>query len=393
MGKKMLQIEAALHLWEDLCLLKNKRLSIWALEHQDIPRDMPHGPAVHAPEFRKHLLENGAKGDLDCERFVDWEEFGSDMFGDTLFLPIHLFAWNRYSRRVFHLSSELQLLLSATSLKDIRWGEIRWPFKSFVLTLDEPVEDNQGNEFDCVLVTNLSSTINAWRLKGSDILSFTLLSTRLKEYRPIDREMINKISKPRKWKDEKMQRKMLRMGNDYVKSFTIALTSLKDVPIEKPTEEIVRDAFAINGIESRQNEQDSYLSYSLIDKFKHLLASMCLFLQTLPPKKFPDNWQSAEKQQEATGEFSPAAVFTTNDIFKIECKSTLSRESQETIAAIRQSRIGREKCPHWKRGHWRRVMNYRNNPTAPKIWILPYFVNEHRLPPGSLPVGSKTTLE
>lgn len=395
MEKRIARLDQALHVWEDLCLLKNKQLNMIAARYNDVPpADLFCGPIVHAPDFRNYLIRSGVQGYLNCDLFADWGEMMLLGLKDIGSLPVHLFAWSKSSRRVFHLSRDFQTLLSATSLDDVCWGEVRLPFQSFVLTLDENIVDVNGNNFDTILVTNLSSVTKKW--EGSAFLEIAILSTKLEAYHPVDKEKIAKITKPKKWDDEKMQQKMLHMSDDYFKALMFATEALRDTPISKSSEEVIKEGkmrLLTEGKIELTDDPDQYSSCSALDKAKHLVLSVCLYLATLPPKKFPDDWQPTEKDKEPVGVYNPAAITTPNGIFTIACESTLSQESQETIAEIKQSRISREKRPHWRRGHWRRERGGRNNPEASRIWIRPCLINKHRLPPKSLPIGSTTILD
>ena len=59
--------------------------------------------------------------------------------GSLADLPEELSDWTQSSRRVFYLTRELQMLLALTSFEKITWGDIPWPFRSFVIVLEEPI--------------------------------------------------------------------------------------------------------------------------------------------------------------------------------------------------------------------------------------------------------------
>ena len=399
MGKRILRLEQTLKLWEDICFLTKKHLEVLAMINKtEVAYNILNGAIGHSSEFIQHVIQNGTNGYFDYKRFTDSVENQGNLIMKSWVVPYNIFSWNHNSRRVFHMTSDLQTLLSATSLDGICWDDIKWPFRSLALTLEEPITDNNGNEFDCILVSDIASIIKKW--KDYEIYDFLLMSKKLDERKNLDRDTLQKRVTPRKWNKDKMERKLMHMGNDYVDHFFVTVKGEFGTHhdfISKPISISLIEAKKEAGLacDNEDDTTDYYDRCSVYDKAKHLVVSTCLYLATLPPKQFPEDWQSAENQreQEPIGEFSPAAVTTARGVFTLACESKLSQESQETIAEIRQSRISREKCPHWRRGHWRKVWGGKNNPDAPKIWILPCLVNKNRLPPNSLPPASKTILE
>lgn len=393
MGKRIEQLENLIRLWEDQQFLTKMLYTVEGLSRTPPVEVGFSGPTANFEGLRNHIVKNAQSGNFDYRKFVNSEEKIDVLSSRGLVIPPALFSWNRYSRRVFHITRDLQTLLSATSLDGIDWSEVQWPFRSFLLVLDEPLE-YLGNRFSSILVTEIGSIIAP--IKHTTRLSFMFLSENLETYKPLDRAKIIQRATPRKWDQMKMARKLSHIEGDFYEGFDFVVTdgaykisgpimgllSSSSIPEPEP----------VSG-SAEATTDDSYVRYSLFEKALHLVVSVCMYLSTLPPKKFPDDWQPREKEMEPIGEYNPAAITTPNGIFTIACESTLSRESQETVAAITESRISREKRPHWRRGHWRKVWGGRNNPEAPRIWIHPSLINKHRLPPHSLPVGSRTTLE
>ena len=84
------------------------------IENRINPKEIP--PLKYAPEFRQYLTKSfGEKLD---EKFIENHEEDKSNFLSTF--PIAMHSWNNNSRRVFHVPSELQGILRATSLKNMK---------------------------------------------------------------------------------------------------------------------------------------------------------------------------------------------------------------------------------------------------------------------------------
>ena len=140
MAVNVRSLEQALRVWEQVNYLISLRIQMRQL--LDPPSPLPFaGPIVHAPEFRKYLLDRSTVC-FDVERFIGPSELQSFQEKNSgvafVYLPICLKSWSQNSRRVYQLSPDLQVMLGYTSLKGIRWSDIRLPFESFALSLETP---------------------------------------------------------------------------------------------------------------------------------------------------------------------------------------------------------------------------------------------------------------
>jgi hypothetical protein len=273
------------------------------------------------------------------------------------------------------------------------WQDIRWPFDSFVITLDDSLIDDNGNEYDCILIGRVPF-INDPKIKSFYI---NLLSKDLENYIPINREKIDRLAKKKRLYSFKIGKKANHMRMDFVKSChltTHGRDGLNKDPITKPfAESLVEylDFISQNGVPA--SEVDEYDSLSIYDKANHIIASVCLFLETLPPKKIiGQNEDRPEELVLDVGFPDPTAVNKEENIFLIACDNTLSEESQALVSEIKNSRIYREKRVHWRRGHWRRLGLNDDGSYLKRIWIKPILINKHRLPENTLPSGNRTTL-
>lgn len=391
MEKRIIRVEQALRVWEDACFLVGEQLK--ANVHPGVKGlhafRMFHGPLRHYQELRQHVVEKSVSGKYDYDRFTGSHEVLS-LLGNPGPLSVDLFSWNHYSRKVLHLDKDLQACLSATSLDGIRWKDIHWPFKSFLVVLDDPIEDEMGSLFDHILVSNSGSFLFG---KEYDTYDFLMLSTNLDEYKPIDREKYRKSFGRNKMNQGKVHNKMKRLGSDhYMSHFWFTLRGYDGEIYEQlvntanTAEEFSKMRKKVELIGQCKIQDDEYVTYSSCNKAKHIVLSLCLYLATLPPKKSVTGNCDDNEEQKSSCAYSLASITSADRIFEISCESTLSRETQGVIAEIKKSRIGKEKRPHWRRGHWRRVDG------VAKIWIRPCLINKDKLLPGSLPLASSTTI-
>lgn len=408
MGKRIARLEQALAVWEDTCYLQ-KKLYKFMPESAKIKLNMPDytGPLVHYREFRDHVIHDSAKGNYDLERFT-FSKTADESSVCFSAVPTNLFAWNHYSRRVFRLDKSLQTMLSATSLEGLYWNEIKWPFQSFVIELSDPLADDDGKLYDYIIVSEVGKICDITTAKDGEIFSILLLSQELEEYRPLNKKKIERIFKRETETDMlKMVRKWEHLYGNYSMTFAIVApaNSDKDLQVNKSFKESVKifkekygglstnmRKFAASTEIEMPEEEDDYAYYSLFDKAKHLVASICLFLSTLPPKETLDTDVSRKTRKEAS-EMGLPCVSSAEEIFQLQCESVLSRETQETVAEIIRSRNSRDVRPHWRRGHWRRIWGSKENLHAPRIWIRPCLVNKEKLPQNSVPLASQTNLK
>ena len=395
------RLEQALMVWEDVSYIISKLYkdaAFGAREMLGLTRN--EGPLVHHMDLRQHIIKNALKGDFNYNKFI-YSETTKGILQETGSVPKHLFAWNHFSRKTFRLDKDLQALLSATTLDGIYYGEIKWPFESFVLILDDPISDGNGRLFDCIVFSEVGEIDNHPQKDDYKIFDTLILSTELEQYRPLDRKKLEKSFSKNKWNYEKMARKATHIGRHYMESFFTYIHNdpEKDKLAGSPLKESIekyRSQTSSNrgayfrealGVEPLDIIDDEYGSYGLCDKAKHLIISTCLYLSTLATKNFLGVQQEKNKEP---FKIDLASIVSANDIFHIQCESTLSKENQDAIFAINEARISSQKRPHWRRGHWRRQPS---NEISSRIWIRPCFVNKHLVPKKSLPVASKTTLE
>ena len=97
----------------------------------------------------------------------DWYPIGRFIDDSPTFKPLghsfhnfarELFMWNRCSRRVYHLPHALEVLLASATFPDMQWCDVQWPFESFIITLEKPLQGihkDKTVEYDTLVVTRL----------------------------------------------------------------------------------------------------------------------------------------------------------------------------------------------------------------------------------------------
>lgn len=389
-GELVRRLEQALRVWEDSCFVARSIILHTKIHKLDFGLE---GPIANSATFRDYLLKEKGKI-FDFNRFIGGPEV-QKYLGDIGDLPMGLFIWTNSSRRVFHLSSEIQTLFSATSLEGINWKDVTWPFDSFVLTLDDPISDKEGNLYDCILVSKVSECIPELKMSGSEIYqiyAFHTMLSNFKSYSFIDRENLVKYLKKEAWDkvskfaDNKYQgispRGETRHG--YI-NFTLAG--------DEPVSNFFSKEIELNPkLKEKSISGDPYVTdYSVGDKAAHLIVSLCLYLSTLSSQEIrPTKWMAVPRDKT----FDQKAIAKRSQVFVITSKHKLTKQDEEVIAEIKKSRSSQLKCTHWRRGHWRKRPGEGINPDAPRIvHVRPCLINPGRLPEGSIPSGSKTLLK
>lgn len=397
MAKKRLveRLEKALCLWEDNCFLMealSKMKTSGGLE-PDFPVV---GPMLHYQDFRKYLL-NFRGGKIDFEKFVG-PNLVTDFMQSLYLFPVALLSWTVNSRRVFNVPASFQAMLKETSFDDICWKELKWPFESFVVMLEDPIRFPDGNECDCIMVSEIGKFLPQDRFgsvkdyKGK-AFEFRLLSSRLNNYfetKLSERNEILTLIKKKRF--DKMAKKMKQLcisqkkeENKYYDggAFIVLPDLISNKAITASLPDLVKSTYGIDA--GMLQEWNSAM---------HIVLNLCIYLANLPPKQFKQFYdQEKTTQERSRGNFDYTAITDKANICTVGREHVLSKEDQETVAFIRSGGIGKEKRAHYRRGHWRRIFDGKEGPVISRIWIKPCLINKHRLLPGSVPSGSKTLMQ
>ena len=191
MNKTITRLEQALVFWEDqaFCASVNYRLRIPDFQ---VPESGLRGTLVNFGKLRRSMLDVFSIEEEELSKRFSFPREANQILNNHLMtvFPLSLLAWAKSSRRVYSMTRDLQALLDATSLEGVVWKDIKLPFDSFVLTLEQPLIDANGHKFDCAFVTRLKSV--------GEITSFLLLTIMLfdslfGEYRCLSQSLKSEI--------------------------------------------------------------------------------------------------------------------------------------------------------------------------------------------------------
>ncbi|MFA5184971.1 MAG: hypothetical protein WC551_00590 [Patescibacteria group bacterium] len=383
MGKTVHRLEQALCVWEDFSYLSRLRHEISRISGST-PAFPLAGPIANYHRFRQFLLSLGDASSLaNLEKFYEIFIGPRDFeraYGCLQLLPAFILAWTMNSRRVFSLSGDLQRLLAATSLEDVTFGEIPYPFNSFAVSLETPIIGADGAEFD-FLVFRTGSIPGDKREIG-----LFLLDRRYGNY--------NRISGfDKKAIEKSMAKGSLQAYESAYQRYASVAGSCKnrmrlDFDAEASLVEYVPTTGWANGI--RVTEKTQELAPEIITA-QRLTAGLCMYLATLPStvNQHRSGWMPLSK----SSRLDPRAITNAAQICTVTSQHVLTAEERQTYDIASRGMTGYELSAHFRRGHWRRPPGKGDDPLALKIvWVRPTLVRRDRLGPGELPGGSQTNL-
>lgn len=401
------RLEQALCRWETLCFLGNVQgravSGLGGKTNYAID-----GPLVHAHEFRKYLLglrhEKKKEVIFDSERFFPSYEFQVAITGPFGSVSTFLASWTFHSRRVFHLTRELQVLLSATSLDGMKWSDIAWPFPAFAVTLEQPIMDHRGDKLDCIVVSQSffrdnqrQQIISGDQPREGDekALSFLLLSRQLcnlgKLSATLKKKLEDAVSK-KQWRrvtsligltpenGKEVKGSVFSFINTDLIANMMVTDSIRDLIIK--TDQLVDPKTDL-----KTNPCQEW------DEAARIVVGLCLYLQTLPVKSpHRSGWKPA---RDGMFKPDPLAITSEAEVCTVSSVYTPTREEREIFGLEGEERrhAQYEVRTHFRRGHWRRPPGLGNDPNASKvIWVRPTLVRQDRLPQNALPGGTEVAL-
>lgn len=387
----IVSLEQTLRIWEDYCFIINLLGRTQMREKTKTDYNL-YGPFLHFAEFRNYILKSYE--DFNMEEFS--QKFLEDRFTgqplvlhDLVEIPFELALWSYSSRRIYHLKSDMCHLLNATSIKNVKWKNVRLPFDAFTLMLDEPIISPELNEeYDCILISSHNSY-------GLTILSIRLINTKVKAYNPIPDE------------EKKLMQRFFKEGNSLkllarLKKYYNAIPDPLILPhFELPLSEEIQEANVTDSI------TDLVISYaqkqSQLGKKIHiptedcimpeegniaarLVVGVCLFLTTKHAASIKNyTYRQTERKQ---GQIK--SIIDESEIFKITLGQVLTPQEKTNCSTGLKREGGYTLDPHWRQGVYRFPPYTANDPEAEKtVWVRPSFVNYHRLEGGQLPYGSE----
>ena len=342
------------------------------------------GPIKYWPDLRPHLrLIGQGSSTYDYERFTTVSPHVARHDMSLVLFPELLSNWTASSRRIFQMDDGLQTLLSAMSFGDIRWVDILFPFSSFALTLDAPIETPLGN-FDMILV---SSDSNESSHDGSKPgVTFGLISSDLETFQPLSADEKSALSHLAMKGKRSTMRKITEYEERFPKrgpflTFHVGPDHLERLRAEEPY------SLAPDSAPQLIGESDSKMSQILpiIDESLRLVAGFCLYLMSLRR----GSSQRSEWQHPPTrGKPDPKAITNDAQICQVTTSHVLSQELRDAFRGKPRG-PGEERAAGVCRGHYRRWPGTGDDPFAPRIVpVPPYKFRQDRLQYGELLGGS-----
>ncbi len=387
-------LENALRLWEDNCLIVNllSRAENKMGKKQSFPLQ---GPFAHFSEFRKYIIQSFQNFDSAdfCQKFI--EERVPDkpsLLGDLAELPFELCLWSHTSRRAYHLKTDLQLMLNATSIKNVYWHNVRLPFESFAVILDEPIIGTTvEQDYDCILVSS-------YEAYGHQIIVFRLFSSEIKNYEPLSEETKKRLQQLlKKGQFDKFFKALNKAAqaipnNVYIPHFELPLTEkIKGTKVTESVIKLAKDFVREQNVKGIPLQiADGVVMPDEGNTAVRLVVGLCLFLTT----KHARNINSYRyKPQKKNRQIISSPITNESDIFKLTLNRVLSLREKNSFSSGLKRTGGYTIDTHFRNGTWRFPANKATDPNAEKnIWVSPSIINPHLCTEG-LPNGSDTKIK
>ena len=297
-------------------------------------------------------------------------------------LPYEFFTWNRHGRRAVHLPRELQRPFSVAPFKGVRFHDVRLPFKSFVITLEEPLraEKRPGvwTNYDAIWVTqaNHSRDIRCRLLHAPHA---SLENRRLPKNALRSLEIANRrgfkvmgeafLRVNRRWLET-----IVDMPGDII--FDLHSTSVtdNDFVADHITPQHYERVFAINA-----DDVDEVREWQAdwICRAAKIVIGWCLYQKHLPSESYV--WTAPRPRPVRGTRGAATGVITNTDHI-----CTILRIGNMDIAQYREKNPDKEgsgffQWPHVRSSHWKRERGA--GPKAPKtVFIAEYSVRDDLMP-------------
>ena len=371
--KRLLQ---AYRLWEDNCFLR-KNEAIFAQKHgNDV--DYPiEGPLVNYGNLMKHIF-SAHDNKFDTEAFLgkyeNWEKL-NEALGFVFMFPFTFFSWNRGSRRTYYLTKEMELMLARTSLENINWSDIKFPFDNFIMSLETPIIDNEGRKYDSILISR-------YFLNGkNEEISFHIFCADFDRYKPLAGNAKSQLTKAlKRGQLDKCGRILAKMnrGRDY----QVGLECFFHPQLSQGSN--VLESFEDYPAEAENNPGFQELQ-SIKKELARLVFGFCLFFRTTAAMQYIKVEKSRLPSPKRKRNEKFALVTDEVDIFTISSAYALDIETKKVIKNVTNGIPIRTLIPHPRNSYWRRPPGKGNDPTYPKeVWVRDTKVNEHLKDPESL---------
>lgn len=333
--------------------------------------------------FRNYCLSYRGK-DFDWERFVEYEELEKEGKAGLAFLPPLIASWTAQSRRVFHLETELQMMFELTSLSELCWSDIPWPFDSFVVTLGRPLNNAVGTDYDCLVFSRIPmpTGIVADPCTGGQA-TLAVLPKTLEQctfFSEKKEQRLLRLAKKRRWME--CLTELQRFSNQPLGHEKLSLPS-QHITWEPGRR--IRDT--MDDFDTSVLTQKVQASFDDAALAWRIVVGLCMYLSTLRSNS------NAVTPTEVIQTRAMGAVRSISDgahLCSVSSQYTLTRaERTHLVDSEGRPALYRHLSPHWRRGFFRRPIGEGGNPDAPRtVWVRPTLVRADLLEEGHQPAGS-----
>lgn len=374
---KIERLEQALCVWEEamwLCGIKQRASRAINKRQTGHEKDSPswpplEGPLIHHKEFRRHLLGMGSIDDFDFKRFQLEPKAGwVDGIQNSSFFASQLAAWTHASRRVYHIDNDLKAILGATSLEGLHLSDIHFPFEAFGVSLDDPIEGENGLKYDFILFAPVRTAIEGVVRK---FIAIRIYNTKLGHERLIPREAIDRmVARGRAEEAEALLRR---------KAGRIKQPDLDTMSILADTSDMVLTELI--GLAVKPQTVQAY----------RIVFGLLLYLKMLADARTNvSDWQGVEGRSRPLLSPDKRAITDETQVCYVSSVRKLAPEEREALNHFASGKVsGREMPYHFREGHWRRPPGKGSDPTWPKtVLVQPTVVRKDRKPDDAIAGGS-----
>jgi hypothetical protein len=367
------RLEEVLQVWEEVRL--HTRLRLYGIRFEKGEKNLKKPPVLIDDDFRNFLLTVRQDTEFDSRFLPDPSEaLDPTMAGYYATDAQCLFSWTGHSRRVYKIPREMQQLLVHTSLGGVRWSEVKLPFDSFAITLDEPVPWSDG-AVDCIVVNRVGEKGLFIHGSGPGYKPWSKMG-------PLQLAKLRDSFQPKKWN---LFVKLMEERQEFLHvhaPMTCYFASKEEDQVIEESHHGIEEVFENAGSPFAPNENQAR------DVFR-IVAGLCLYITSLPGSVT----RVGEVQKLQMGGVDRKAITNGAEITTVANFYSLSKGEEGFVRMVEQSRSG-EVPAHWRRGFWRRPNGMGHIPDAARtIWVRPTLVRADRLPENGVPGGTMTTVK
>lgn len=302
--------------------------------------------------------------------------------------PLMLYNWCKSSRRIFRLSSDLQILLNATDVDRVGLSEISFPFGAFAIALEQPLVDAEGVEYDLITVMR-DQPKEGMRFRHV----FQIYAKQLSEYRPMSSIERNKIkemcSRPR---DRlRAERELLKL--DARRALHVTRSASFASWQDESGSELEEDQMFtgnVGNVAARAGAGGKRGASTALTQAVRISLGFCLYLAMTDAAGRTDELVKREPLPSTLR--GPRLVTDGAQVCLVQSMHVLTPEERQAFATTAAG--GYELSPHFRRGYWSRPPGKGDDPDAVKtVWHRPTIVRRDVLPDGALPIGAQSRVK